>query len=272
MTEKEITLSDGEVLPFGLCVWSTGVAPTPFVQSLSVKKDRGRLLTDESLRILTEQDVPIPNVYALGDCSTINGLPLAATAQVATQKVLLVSSLLHLFISSLLSFFSSLLLYYFAFFLFFLYQPVVSFSLFQGRYLAQFMNRKLVDPSKASKFEYKHRGMLAYVGGYRAVSDLPQHPLKGFWSWIFWRAAYLTNLVSISNKYESPLSSSTHLLTHTLTLLLVSFFPTSFLLLLLLLPFCSGFSCQCTGLRVSCSEEISLDSKIIVKTGKRGEN
>lgn len=33
-----LTLTDGTVIPFGLCIWSTGVGPTPFTLSLPFAK------------------------------------------------------------------------------------------------------------------------------------------------------------------------------------------------------------------------------------------
>lgn len=47
-----ITLTDGTVLPYGLCIWSTGVGPTPFTTSLPFSKTRvGRLAVDQYLRV-----------------------------------------------------------------------------------------------------------------------------------------------------------------------------------------------------------------------------
>lgn len=50
-------LKSGDVIPYGLCIWSTGVGPTPFVTSLPfVKTDRGRLVVDECLRVLVSDN------------------------------------------------------------------------------------------------------------------------------------------------------------------------------------------------------------------------
>lgn len=80
---RQFTLSDGTVLKFGLALWSTGNTSNPLISSLTdVKKDRtGRIVTDEYLRA-----TGAPGVYALGDCATIEGMDLPATAQVAQQK------------------------------------------------------------------------------------------------------------------------------------------------------------------------------------------
>ncbi|KAH9936713.1 FAD/NAD(P)-binding domain-containing protein [Amylocystis lapponica] len=78
----------GEV-PFGLLVWSTGLAPNPLVQSLDdVAKDTktSSLFTDERLRVLMKDGSANPDVWAIGDAAMIKGQVLPATAQVASQK------------------------------------------------------------------------------------------------------------------------------------------------------------------------------------------
>lgn len=152
----KVHLATGEALETGLIVWSTGNGPTPFVKALPFQKDRsGRILTDRYLRVLGATDV-----FALGDCATIEGYSQPATAQVAMQA---------------------------------------------GKYLAKLLNRAS-SPSKAEKsiapFERQNFGMLAYIGDDRALADLPTVKWRGFLTWIFWRAAYLTKLVSVKNKLQ----------------------------------------------------------------------
>ncbi len=69
----------------------------------------------------------------------------------------------------------------------------------QGKYLAHaFRLRakgKVVVP-----FLYRPMGMLAYVGGNRAVADLPNIKGRGFAFFLFWRSVYLTKLISFRNK------------------------------------------------------------------------
>ncbi len=69
----------------------------------------------------------------------------------------------------------------------------------QGMYLAKELNRlgRGVSPRP---FRHHHYGMLAYVGSGRALADLAKFKGKGFVTWIFWRSAYLTKLVSWKNK------------------------------------------------------------------------
>ncbi|KAI8074306.1 FAD/NAD(P)-binding domain-containing protein [Gilbertella persicaria] len=81
--------NEGEV-PYGLLVWSTGLMRNPLVEAFTdAAKDRSgqRILTDGHLRVIDDKTKePIPNVYALGDCATIQDYELPATAQVANQK------------------------------------------------------------------------------------------------------------------------------------------------------------------------------------------
>lgn len=60
-------------LPLGFCLWSTGVAPQPFCQTLANKlgesqTNRHALETDTHLRL---NGAPLGDVYAIGDCSTV---------------------------------------------------------------------------------------------------------------------------------------------------------------------------------------------------------
>lgn len=76
---------------FGLCVWSTGLKANPFTHEMKgAKRDkRGFLTTDGYCRVLKAQDhdpTLFDSIFAIGDCASIDGLPLPATAQVASQK------------------------------------------------------------------------------------------------------------------------------------------------------------------------------------------
>ncbi|CAM1511052.1 Fc.00g085650.m01.CDS01 [Cosmosporella sp. VM-42] len=68
---------DGKVvtkeLPIGFCLWSTGVAQAPFCKAISeqlgdVQTNRHALETDTHLRL---NGSPLGDVYAIGDCSTV---------------------------------------------------------------------------------------------------------------------------------------------------------------------------------------------------------
>jgi NADH:ubiquinone reductase (non-electrogenic) len=150
VAEDRLALHDGTEIPFGLLVWATGNAPTAFVKGLDLPKDgAGRILVGPDLKVKGEE-----SIYALGDCSLIEGKPLPATAQVAEQ---------------------------------------------QGRYLAKAFHQRLKG-KPVMPFVYKPMGMLAYVGGNRAVADLPGVKGSGFLTFLFWRSVYLSKLVSPRNR------------------------------------------------------------------------
>ena len=69
----------------------------------------------------------------------------------------------------------------------------------QGRYLASAF-RLRAKGKPVPPFVYKPMGMLAYVGGNRAVADLPGVKGRGFVTFLFWRSVYLSKLVSLRNR------------------------------------------------------------------------
>jgi len=85
VTDKTVVLTSGEVLDYGLLVWSTGVGPRPFVLNSSClpQNNRHRIRIDRNLRVV---DDLCADVYALGDCAEIDDYPLSPTAQVAQQQ------------------------------------------------------------------------------------------------------------------------------------------------------------------------------------------
>lgn len=107
-----VTEQDGEV-PTGLVVWSTGNKASPLNEAIKgLKKDkRNSLLTNDQFQVfvdpLQEASVEqqpqqeqerggrvLENVWAIGDCSQIEGQPLPATAQVANQEGVHLANLL----------------------------------------------------------------------------------------------------------------------------------------------------------------------------------
>ncbi|KAK3596266.1 hypothetical protein CHS0354_038884 [Potamilus streckersoni] len=71
----------------------------------------------------------------------------------------------------------------------------------QGRYLAEQLNGK----GEGKPFKFRSRGMLAYIGQYQGLTDLPEFKLQGFPSWFLWRSAYLTRLGSWRLIIQVPL-------------------------------------------------------------------
>nr|DAD20828.1 TPA_asm: hypothetical protein HUJ06_022291 [Nelumbo nucifera] len=170
--DKKIVLSDGTDVPYGLLVWSTGVGPSEFVKSLNIPKSTGgRIGVNEWLQVPSVEDV-----YALGDCAGFleetGKQVLPALAQVAERE---------------------------------------------GKYLVGMINRigqqnggrafcskgiTLGEP-----FVYRHLGSMASVGRYKALVDLRQSKdakgvsHAGFVSWMIWRSAYLTRVISWRNRF-----------------------------------------------------------------------
>ncbi|KAH8112294.1 FAD/NAD-binding domain-containing protein [Phellopilus nigrolimitatus] len=87
----------GEV-PFGVLVWSTGLAANPLIKSIEeLQKDAktGSLLTDENLRVVRTDGKSSEDVWAIGDAAIIKSDLLPATAQVASQKAKYVTRVLN---------------------------------------------------------------------------------------------------------------------------------------------------------------------------------
>lgn len=84
VTATTVKLQDGEVLPCGLVVWSTGLAPHHFTRALTVEKNnRGQIVTDDHLRVRSDAS---GSAFAIGDCADIESYPLPCTAQVAERQ------------------------------------------------------------------------------------------------------------------------------------------------------------------------------------------
>ncbi|MGF7050569.1 NADH dehydrogenase [Paenibacillus sp. DS2015] len=65
--EGEITLSNGETMSVGLCVWTLGLLPNPMLQSIGVHiTSEGYVIVDASYRVQGAQ-----GVYSIGDCAQI---------------------------------------------------------------------------------------------------------------------------------------------------------------------------------------------------------
>lgn len=70
----------------------------------------------------------------------------------------------------------------------------------EAAHLAKVLNA-MAHGREPQPFKYKHKGMMAYIGDQKALADLGNIQGKGFTTWLFWRSAYLTKLVSFQNKF-----------------------------------------------------------------------
>jgi NADH dehydrogenase len=84
-TPEGVGLQDGSLMRAATVVCTIGTAPSPIVQHLDVKKERGRLVTDPDMRI-----TGLPNVWAVGDCACITNAfdnkPSPPTGQFAERE------------------------------------------------------------------------------------------------------------------------------------------------------------------------------------------
>ncbi|KAA8549422.1 hypothetical protein F0562_001105 [Nyssa sinensis] len=177
---QKIILNDGTDVPYGLLVWSTGVGPSPFVNSLEFPKaPGGRIGVDEWLRLPSVQDV-----FSIGDCCGFlesTGKPtLPALAQVAERQGKYLANLLN------------------------------EIGKACGGHANGAKEMELGEP-----FVYKHLGSMATIGRYKALVDLRQSKegkglsLTGFVSWFIWRSAYLTRVLSWRNRFYVAINWAT---------------------------------------------------------------
>ncbi|EEC71737.1 hypothetical protein OsI_04297 [Oryza sativa Indica Group] len=178
---NKLILDNGEEVPYGLLVWSTGVGPSSFVKSLPFPKSPGgRIGVDEWLRVPSARDV-----FAIGDCSgfleSTGKDVLPALAQVAERQGKYLAHLLNHVMKA-------------------------------GGGHANCE----IDVDLGPAFVYKHLGSMATVGRYKALVDLRQSKagisLAGFVSWFIWRSAYLTRVVSWRNRFYVAINWLTTLL------------------------------------------------------------
>uniref|UniRef100_A0A7R9UDT3 FAD/NAD(P)-binding domain-containing protein n=1 Tax=Pinguiococcus pyrenoidosus TaxID=172671 RepID=A0A7R9UDT3_9STRA len=207
--QREILLSDGRTVPYGLSIWAAGNGPLPLVletiNKIPVQKDmqeqnlvprggRGRLLVDGWLRVKGA-----PDVFAVGDCSIMDTQPLPATAQVASQQATFLARLLSGD-----------------------YDTTAKIPTAVGsdiRSSDRFMPAQQRDSGKgaadaaaaleppqrfAKPFQFLNLGILAYVGNDKGIAQLQVNKTpvksKGFGGWLLWRSIYLSKQVSWRNR------------------------------------------------------------------------
>ncbi|HST54810.1 MAG TPA: NAD(P)/FAD-dependent oxidoreductase [Solirubrobacteraceae bacterium] len=92
ITDRRVTLSDGEQIDARTVVWTAGVKPSPAVAKLGLPLDgAGRIAADRTMRVPGH-----PQVWALGDCAAVpdparRGHPSPSTAQHAIRQGRLVA-------------------------------------------------------------------------------------------------------------------------------------------------------------------------------------
>ena len=154
VNEQGVVLANGELIRSACIIWSTGVAPHPFISALPFERHQGRLIIDEHLNVPGHE-----NVFALGDAAVNPQAPLPATAQVAYQ---------------------------------------------QGGYLAKRFNDLAEGAAVVRPFKFRFMGIMAAIGDFKAIVDMPGAKISGWVAWFAWRSVYFTKLGSWKSRMGVP--------------------------------------------------------------------
>lgn len=123
-----------ETIKYGLLVWSTGLAANPFVESMqgAVRDKRNNLLTDEELHIMR-----VPTDNSQSEVPDPDVYALGDCAQIRHQRL----------------------------------PATAQVASQKAIYLAKMLNREGNATYKIPQppFEFKNRGIMAYLGGWRAI-------------------------------------------------------------------------------------------------------
>ena len=181
-----LVFANNSTLKYGLSVWAAGIGPLPLVLDLTKKVPgqqefqqtaRGKLFTDQWLRVRGS-----PNIYAIGDCSFVEGAAYPATAQVAAQQG---SYLSRLFSRN--------------------YDLKAPIPKIAGE--KQGVGQNLIfDESGqyAKRFQFLNLGILAYLGDSQALAQIQvdKSTIKGSGAagFALWRSVYLSKQVSLRNR------------------------------------------------------------------------
>jgi len=224
-------------LPFGLCIWSTGIDPIPLVKDLCTQlQSKGQtnkkaLIVDEHLLVKGTK-----NIFAIGDCSTVerkllkvhyeklfvefdkdkNGQIswnefnefIAGVSKTYPQLAVYNKRLLKTFKDFDLDSSDELSLIEFQSLLAQADNEVTVLpttaqvasqeGLYLGKLLSQLNTRPI---ENVSAFTYSHRGSFAALGGHNAVGEVPGIVTGGGLDvWLMWRGVYLAKQFSAYNK------------------------------------------------------------------------
>ncbi|CAK4012950.1 External alternative NAD(P)H-ubiquinone oxidoreductase B3, mitochondrial [Lecanosticta acicola] len=72
----------------------------------------------------------------------------------------------------------------------------------KARWLAKHLNKGDID---RTEFTYRDLGVMAYLGGRKAVLQSGKSDISGWIAWVIWRGAYLTKTVSWRNRILIPI-------------------------------------------------------------------
>ncbi|KAI8907016.1 pyridine nucleotide-disulfide oxidoreductase-domain-containing protein [Powellomyces hirtus] len=227
-------------IPFGICLWSTGIGLRDFtkrlVDKIDMQKNKRAIEVDSRLRMKG-----VEGVYALGDCATIenpNMMEIVKQSFVETGKDSLDYDTFQSVIASIVDRFPQTAMHLEKLQnLFEKYDldknrrldmteiaalvdetnkkltslpATAQVARQQGEYMAKKLNKLAWTPSAEGfmaventlkPFNYKHLGSFSYVGGDSAVIDLGGGRTGGgFGAFLLWRGAYLAKQVSLRTR------------------------------------------------------------------------
>jgi len=232
---KDKATSQVRAVPYGTCIWSTGVGQLPlvrnFIKELPEQTNRRAITTDRFLQVKGA-----PGVFALGDCASIEQIRMLQKVTELFREAdtdgddSLTKEELQAFALKVSARYPQMKLHALRTVeLFDKYDTnkdnALSLSEFtemlkevdrsmtalpataqvasqQGKYLAGLFNQHLYAEEHlegAKPFDYHHMGSFAYIGGNNSVLDTEQGALSGLMAWVMWRGAYLTKQYSLSN-------------------------------------------------------------------------
>ncbi|EFC39404.1 predicted protein [Naegleria gruberi] len=223
-------------LPFGVCIWTTGVAQVPLVKKLAEniykQKNEKSLVVDAHLQV-----VGLNNVYAIGDCSKIDQPKLVQKyesffeqADINKDGVISFTEMESLIKAKEKEYpnfatinqklkklftqadvngdnvlskdeFKSLIQridneYYAPL------PQTAQVASKQGSYLGNCLNDIEKGITYVPPFTYKNLGSFAYIGNNHAVADLSGTTVTSWQAFYLYRAAYLSKQVSWKNRFS----------------------------------------------------------------------
>ncbi|KIY99634.1 NADH dehydrogenase [Monoraphidium neglectum] len=205
-----LTLTDGTVIPFGLCIWSTGVGPTPFTLSLPFAKTQvGRLAVNERLQVLAPPKQEEDGGAVRAEGQAVKGPGKVTPLTEETKPITPAPGSVKADAAAYSSLHPVPDVYALGDCCANPHTPLPALAQVaeqQGRYLAAMLNEEAKNTGAEPKdFVYNHLGSMATVGGTSAILELGSGSSKrlsvaGFASWVAWRSAYLTRLGSLRNR------------------------------------------------------------------------
>ncbi|KAL9648750.1 hypothetical protein ABK040_003686 [Willaertia magna] len=238
--ENEVVLYDKETkqtvgIPFGLCIWTTGISMPEIVKTLvkklppDVRKDRS-LTVNENLKVIGTD-----NIYSIGDCSKVHqpglvekyedffeqadlnndgklsAIEIEKFVKLKESEIPQLShinaAITKIFVKTGREFvtkqeFKEIIQQIDAQH----YRPLPSTAQVakaQGKYLADELNQlaKEGEETKVEPFKYKHLGSFAYIGGNHSVAELGGYKVGGAVAWYLYRGVYFSKQLSWKNRY-----------------------------------------------------------------------